>query len=71
MRDNDGPDDVVFVRSARCGNSDCVEVARLANGLVLLRDSKDHFKEPLVFTSDEWDVFTQAIRDGEFEQDQL
>ena len=53
------------------GNSDCVEVARLANGLVLLRDSKNHFREPPVFTSDEWDVFTQAIRDGEFEQDQL
>ena len=67
MRDNDGRDEVVFVRSTRCGPSDCVEVARLASGLVLLRDSKDHSKEPLVFTSEEWKVFTQAIRDGEFD----
>ena len=67
MHDNDGRDEVVFVRSTRCGNGDCVEVARLASGLVLLRDSKDRYREPLVFTSEEWKVFTQAVRDGEFD----
>ena len=69
MRDNDGRDEVVFVRSTRCDGGKCVEVARLADGVVLLRDSKDLSKEPLVFTPEEWDVFTQAVRDGEFDRD--
>jgi len=41
----------------------------LASGLVLLRDSKDLSRPPLAFTSEEWEVFTQAVRDGEFDVD--
>ena len=67
MRDSEGRDEVVFVRGARCDNGACVEIARLADGQVLLRDSKDRSRAPLVFTSTEWEVFTQAVRDGEFD----
>jgi len=69
VRDNGGRDEVVFRRGGRCDDGKCVEVARLASGLVLLRDSKDLSRPPLAFTSEEWEVFTQAVRDGEFDVD--
>lgn len=54
-------------RSSRCaGNGSCVEVARLPNGEVAIRDGKKAAASPvLLFTRTEWDAFTAGIRAGE------
>ncbi len=44
----------------------CVMVARDKDG-VAVRDSKDSKKNTLHFNNKEWEVFLQAIKDGEFE----
>ncbi|MFD6356053.1 DUF397 domain-containing protein [Nocardia tengchongensis] len=57
----------VWFKSTRsAGNSECVEVAFLAQGLVGIRDSKNPTGPALVFSPDEWDSFTAAVVDGEF-----
>ncbi|MBB5075581.1 DUF397 domain-containing protein [Nonomuraea sp. NPDC059023] len=53
------------------GNSACVEFARLADGNVALRDSKEQDGPVLVFTPEEWDAFTLGVRAGEFDIDTL
>jgi hypothetical protein len=50
--------------SAACGN--CAEVAE-ADGLVLIRDSKDPDGPRLSFISGEWRAFLDGIRNGEFD----
>ncbi|GAA0954331.1 hypothetical protein GCM10009560_78190 [Nonomuraea longicatena] len=49
------------------GNSACVEFARLADGNVALRDSKQQDGPVLVFTPEEWTAFVAGVRDGEFD----
>jgi hypothetical protein len=49
------------------GNSACVEFARLADGNVALRDSKQQDGPVLVFTPEEWTAFAAGVRDGEFD----
>lgn len=57
----------VWFKSTRSGPSkDCVEVAHLDGGMVGVRDSKNPDGPVLVFTPSEWDVFTDGVRDGEF-----
>ncbi|MFD1538477.1 DUF397 domain-containing protein [Nonomuraea guangzhouensis] len=71
----------VWRKSARSGNNggQCVEVAVLrgretgvANKaeeefVVLVRDSKNHDREPQVFTIPEWDAFCEGVREGQFD----
>lgn len=45
----------------------CVEVARNLPGVVGVRDSKDRRGPVLIFTPDEWRLFTVGVRDGEFD----
>jgi hypothetical protein len=45
----------------------CVEVARNLLGVVGVRDSKDRKGPVLIFTPDEWRLFTVGVRDGEFD----
>jgi Domain of unknown function (DUF397) len=45
----------------------CVEVARNLPGVVGVRDSKDRKGPVLIFTPDEWRLFTAGVRDGEFD----
>jgi hypothetical protein len=47
-------------------NGDCVEVARLPDGQIGVRDSKDPAGPMLRFTPPEWAAFTAGVRDGEF-----
>ena len=47
---------------------DSVEVARLADGHVGLRDGKDPEGHVLVFTPGEWAAFTAGVQDGEFDR---
>jgi hypothetical protein len=47
-------------------NGDCVEVARLPDGLVAVRDSKDPDGPVLRFTPAEWAAFLGGVHNGEF-----
>jgi hypothetical protein len=61
-------DELHWIRSTRCTNGgQCVEVAQLPDGGVLLRDSKNPTGPVLTFTPAEWDAFTAGAKDGEFD----
>ncbi|MFC9856273.1 MULTISPECIES: DUF397 domain-containing protein [unclassified Streptomyces] len=45
----------------------CVEIARLTEGHVALRNSRDTSGPALVYTSGEWNAFLQSAKDGEFD----
>ncbi|MER7584375.1 DUF397 domain-containing protein [Kitasatospora sp. NPDC097691] len=47
------------------GQSACVEVAFLNDGIVPVRDSKDPNGPALVFPSDAWTAFVTAIKAGD------
>jgi hypothetical protein len=47
-------------------NGDCVQVARLPDGRVGVRDSKDPAGPVLSFTQSEWDAFIGGVRNGDF-----
>ncbi|GIH90906.1 DUF397 domain-containing protein [Planobispora siamensis] len=55
-------------KSARsAANGQCVEVARLSDGKVGVRDSKNQQGPVLIFTPGEWDAFVGGVKDGEFD----
>jgi Domain of unknown function (DUF397) len=43
----------------------CVEGARLADGAMAVRDSKDPYGPALVFPAAAWTAFASAVRTGE------
>ncbi|WP_433889096.1 DUF397 domain-containing protein [Streptomyces sp. CA-111067] len=45
---------------------ECVEGARLADGSMAVRDSKDPQGPALIFPADAWTAFAAATREGEF-----
>ena len=49
-------------------NSNCVEVADLADGQIGMRDSKDPEGPVLRFTPGEWHAFLGGVRNGEFDR---
>jgi hypothetical protein len=53
-------------RSSFCASGACIEVAKVDQSYVLLRDSKDPDGPVLTFDQDEWDAFVAGIRAGEF-----
>jgi hypothetical protein len=54
-------------KSSRSGNSaNCVEICRLTDGLVVVRDTKDRSGTGLIFTPGAWETFTHGVRDGQF-----
>jgi hypothetical protein len=56
-----------WARSLACSSDGCVEVARLADGSVALRDSKDVRKAAHVFGREEWSAFITGVKNGEFD----
>ena len=62
---------VVPWRKASFSNIDeggCVEVADLADGSRLVRDSKQGAASPVLgFTASEWSAFAKGVRAGEFD----
>jgi len=52
-------------RSAQCGTSACVEVAKV-DDRYLIRDSKDAGGAVLSFTEAEWQAFTTGVAAGDF-----
>jgi hypothetical protein len=57
-------------KSSASASGDCVEVA-LANGAILVRDSKQRRSYILEFTSSEWGAFLYGVRAGEFDLENL
>ncbi|QLY32960.1 DUF397 domain-containing protein [Nocardia huaxiensis] len=55
-----------FKSSHSSGQTDCVEVAWLSEGMVGVRDSKNPAGPVLTFRPGEWDAFTAGVVGGEF-----
>lgn len=56
-----------WVKSSYSGpQGNCVEVARLSDGSVAMRNSRHPDGPALVFTSAEWEAFLNGARTGEF-----
>jgi hypothetical protein len=56
-----------FQKSTFSGTGGCVEVRRLPDGRIALRDSKDVSLPPHHFTPVEWTAFLAGVRNGEFD----
>jgi hypothetical protein len=54
-----------WCKSSFCGNSACVEVAKVGDEF-LVRDSKYPDGLVLTFTRDEWAAFVAGVKAGEF-----
>ena len=63
--------EVTWHKSRRSGpqGGNCVEVARLADGQVAVRNSRHCDGPALVFTAAEWAAFVGGARDGDFDQE--
>jgi Domain of unknown function (DUF397) len=57
-----------WVKSSYSGDNggNCVEVAPGIPGVVPVRDSKDSHGPALVFPADDWALFINAVKRGEF-----
>ena len=54
--------------SSYCNGGGCVEVGRMPDGPVVVRDSKDpERRASLVFTAEEWVAFVAGVKNGEFD----
>lgn len=49
-----------------CESAHCVEAVQVGQDW-LVRDSKDPLGPVLRFTADEWEAFTDAVKDGTFD----
>jgi hypothetical protein len=58
---------LVWSKSSRSSNGDCVEVARLTGGQVGVRDSKAANGPVLVFTARDWRSFLGEVKEGDFD----
>lgn len=56
-----------FRKSSFSGAGGCVEVRRLPDGRIALRDSKDVSLPPHHFTPEEWTAFLAGVRNDEFD----
>jgi hypothetical protein len=56
-----------FRKSSFSGGASCVEVCRLADGRIAVRDSKHPDLTPNHFTPSSWKAFLTGIRKGEFD----
>lgn len=56
-----------WTKSTFSAAGNCVEVAKLANGNIAVRDSKNPDSEALVYTRDEFQAFTSGVLAGEFD----
>ncbi|XRQ06010.1 DUF397 domain-containing protein [Actinomadura welshii] len=53
-------------RSTRCASNTCVEVARLGDGAISVRDTENTAAR-LAFGPDEWRRFTERAKEGRFD----
>jgi len=59
--------DTNFRMSSFCNCGNCVEVARLDDGSVAVRDTKATNGGTLQFTQDEWVAFIKGVKNDEFD----
>jgi len=59
-------------KSSFSGNGgNCVEVGQSGDGVILVRDTKDHARGPVHrYTAEEWRAFVAGVRNGEFDLDE-
>lgn len=63
------PSPTVWFKSSHSGGqTDCVEVAWLAEGAVGVRDSRDPAGPALIFAPGEWDSFASGLAGGLFDR---
>jgi len=54
--------------SSMCGgNGECVAVAKLPDGDIVVKDTKERNGQVLRFSASEWGAFLAGVRAGEFE----
>jgi hypothetical protein len=58
-----------YKKSSYSGNGGCAFARRNADGNIELADGKDWSKQPLVFTTREWEAFLAGVKNGEFNLD--
>jgi hypothetical protein len=56
-----------FRASGFCTSGGCVEVARLPDGRVAVRDSKDKARPAHIYSIVEWQDFVAGVKSGEFD----
>jgi hypothetical protein len=56
-----------FRKSSFSGSGSCVEVCRLPDGRIAVRDGKAPQLPPHHFTPTEWNAFLAGVRAGEFD----
>jgi hypothetical protein len=61
----------VFRISSHCSHTNCVAVAALADGSIVVRRAGIESGPELRFSADEWDAFLAGARDGEFDRSTL
>ncbi|MBA2324583.1 MAG: DUF397 domain-containing protein [Pseudonocardiales bacterium] len=63
-------DALSWVRSTFSTNGppECVEVARMVDGGVAVRNSREPDAAPLIFTAAEWVAFVAGMKDGGFDR---
>jgi uncharacterized protein DUF397 len=49
------------------GNGECVAVAKLPDGDIVVKDTKERDSHVLRFSAGEWRAFLAGVRAGEFE----
>ena len=54
-------------RSSKCAATECVEVARGEQDMILLRDSKSPHTPPFRYTTAEFRAFIDGAKAGEFD----
>jgi hypothetical protein len=57
-----------WIKSTRCADSACVEVARVGDDLIGLRDSKRVEQPFLRFDQAAWSAFVEGIKAGDFSE---
>ncbi|MBL1080105.1 DUF397 domain-containing protein [Nocardia sp. 2] len=58
---------LLWHKAGGCESGACVEVARVPDGRVAVRDSKNPLGGALVFTPQQWDEFLAGAARGEFD----
>ncbi|WP_219471481.1 DUF397 domain-containing protein [Nonomuraea rhizosphaerae] len=57
--------DIQWRTSSRCNNGNCVEVARISDNTIGVRDNKVQNGPVLTFTIAEWRKFVNRLQGGE------
>lgn len=56
-----------WVKSSFSNQTNCVEVAKTADGGRMVRNSKRPEESPISYTAAEWDAFVKGVKDGQFD----